>query len=83
MSLLQCLIPLTEPVQPLLRASAWFSVCAPRGPGSKWREQGGNIRATDYARGHFLSVLLFPGDSQALGVGVDLSQHPLCSQYPC
>lgn len=54
----------------------------PRGPGSKWKEQGGITQSTDYAGGRFLSVLLFPGDNQALGVGLGLNGQPSALSIP-
>lgn len=71
-----------EPVQPSSRGFVWLSVCAPRdlGPGQRNRE--GVLRSTDHARAHFVPMLLFPGDKQALGMGVPLSGYPSAPRSP-
>lgn len=68
-----------EPVQPSSRGFGWLSVRAPRdlGPGQRNRE--GVLRSTDHARGHFVPMLLFPGDKHALEwefLSVDTSLLP-------
>lgn len=68
---------------PLLRASVWLSVYVPGGPGSRSKEQGREYSDPPILPGVTLYLLLFPEDKQALGMGVDISGQPLCSQYSC